>query len=118
MNGSAEDINAAELATIDWLGKLEEVDEAAVIDIRTAFNDEDLAKVDAEILRIQQSAKIPLKIIYDGLEFSNPGYNGPGDPAFWSAPAPATSNLTVNMPRSATPRSVGQQVDQWRRVNG
>jgi hypothetical protein len=118
MNGSVEDIHNAEQATIDWLGQLENVDEAAVIDLRTAFNEGDLKAVDAEILRIQQKAKIPLSIIYQGLEFSNPGYNGPGDPAFWSAPAPATSNLTVNMPRSATPRSVGQQVDQWRRVNG
>ena len=118
MNGSVEDIHNAEQATIDWLGQLEEVDEAAVIDLRTAFNEGDLKAVDAEILRIQQKAKIPLSIIYQGLEFSNPGYN-PGDdgPNFFPG-FPTRSNLTVNMPRSATPRSVGQQVDQWRRVNG
>ena len=118
MNGSAEDIHTAEQATIDWLGQLENVDEAAIVDLRAAFDDEDLAKVYADIDGIRQAASIPLTIPFQGLEFSNPGYNGPGDPAFWSAPAPATSNLTVNMPRSATPRSVGQQVDQWRRVNG
>jgi hypothetical protein len=118
MNGSVEDIHNAEQATIDWLGQLENVDEAAIVDLRAAFDDEDLAKVYADIDGIRQAASIPLTIPFQGLEFSNPGYNGPGDPAFWSAPAPATSNLTVNMPRSATPRSVGQQVDQWRRVNG
>lgn len=118
MGGSAEDIHAAERATIDWLEKLEEVDEAAIIDIRTAFNEEDLKKVNADVIKLTQKLKIPLVIDYQGLEFSNPGYTGPGDPAFWSAPAPAATNLTVNMPRSATPRSVGQQVDQWRRVNG
>jgi hypothetical protein len=118
MNGSVEDIHTAEQATIDWLGQLENVDEAAIVDLRAAFDEQDLAKVYADIDGIRQAASIPLTIPFQGLEFSNPGYN-PGDdgPNFFPG-FPTRSNLTVNMPRSATPRSVGQQVDQWRRVNG
>ena len=119
MSGSKEDIYNAELATIDWLEKLGEVDEAAVIDIRTAFDEGDVAAVYAEIDGIRQAASIPLTIPFQGLEFSNPGYNGPGNPAFWAAPeSSGSTNLTVNMPRSSSPRSVGATVDQWRRVNG
>ena len=119
MSGSKEDIYNAELATIDWLEKLGEVDEAAVIDIRTAFDEGDVAAVYAEIDGIRQAASIPLTIPFDGLEFSNPGYNGPGNPMFYSAPeSTGATNLTVNMPRSSSPRSVGATVDQWRRVNG
>lgn len=110
-SGATDDIRTAQDATIDWLEELDNVPAEQITKIRTSFDEGDLAAVYAEIENIRRQAGIPLQPQYNPPVRYQPGRPDGGNYR-------STTNLTVNMPRSATPRSTAAEIDRWRGVNG
>jgi hypothetical protein len=113
--GTKKEVRTAKDEAIRFLESIEDLPAETILDVKADFDEGSLAEAYSALDAIRREAGLPIPLG----RYVPPTAYGPGPdggPAFYSSPA--ATNLTVNMPRSATPRSVGQQVDQWRRVNG